>query len=78
MEKSSENPCTEEEAPIMYKRHNGQLSLYESPEMFGGLPLNPENDWVKLGQMLPGMPSKIAIFRNSQRRKPVSRQRVRG
>lgn len=37
----------------MYKRHNGQLSLYESPEMFGGLPLNPENDWVKLGQMLP-------------------------
>ena len=37
----------------MYKRHNGQLSLYESPELFGGLPLNPENDWVKLGQMLP-------------------------
>ena len=37
----------------MYKRHNGQLSLYESPEMFGGLPLNPENDWVRLGQMLP-------------------------
>jgi hypothetical protein len=37
----------------MYKRHNGQLSLYDSPEMFGGLPLNPENEWVKLGQMLP-------------------------
>jgi hypothetical protein len=53
LDKSSENPCTEEEAPTMYKRHNGQLSLYESPEMFGGLPLNPENDWVKLGQMLP-------------------------
>ena len=37
----------------MYKRHNGQLSLYEFPELFGGLPLNPENDWVKLGRMLP-------------------------
>lgn len=25
----------------MYKRHTGQVSMLESPEMFGSLPLDP-------------------------------------
>ena len=37
----------------MYKRHNGQTSLFEQPEFFGGLPLNPKNEWVILAKMLP-------------------------
>ncbi len=37
----------------MYKRHTGQISLYENPAFFGDLPLNPENDWVKLAAILP-------------------------
>ena len=37
----------------MYKRHNGQISLYENPAFFGGIPLDPENDWVKLAAILP-------------------------
>ncbi len=31
----------------MYKRHTGQVSMLESPEMFGSLPLDPNNDWIK-------------------------------
>ena len=27
----------------MYKRHNGQVSMLESPEMIGSLPLDPNN-----------------------------------
>ena len=30
----------------MYKRHNGQVSMLESPEMFGSLPLDPDNEWM--------------------------------
>ena len=37
----------------MYKRHNGQISLYENPAFFGGIPLDPENDWVRLAAILP-------------------------
>lgn len=37
----------------MYRRHNGQVSMLESPEMFGSLPLDPENDWIKLSKMVP-------------------------
>ena len=37
----------------MYKRHDGQISLFERPAFFGGIPLNPENDWVKLAAILP-------------------------
>ena len=37
----------------MYKRHNGQISLYEDPAFFGGIPLNPENEWVRLAAILP-------------------------
>lgn len=37
----------------MYKRHSGQISMLESPEMFGGLPLNSKNEWVRLSHMIP-------------------------
>ena len=37
----------------MYKRHNGQISLYEEPAFFGGIPLDPENEWVRLAAILP-------------------------
>ncbi len=30
----------------MYIRHTGQVSMLESPEMFGSLPLDPNNDWT--------------------------------
>ena len=35
----------------MYKRHTGQVSMLESPEMFGSLPLDPKNDWIKLSKL---------------------------
>ena len=37
----------------MYKRHTGQVSMLESPEMFGSLPLDPNNDWIKLSKLGP-------------------------
>ncbi len=37
----------------MYKRHNGQVSMLESPEMFGSLPLDPNNEWIKLSRLVP-------------------------
>ncbi len=36
----------------MYKRHTGQVSMLESPEMFGSLPLDPNNDWIKLSKFV--------------------------
>ena len=37
----------------MYKRHTGQVSMLESPELFGSLPLDPNNDWIKLSKFVP-------------------------
>lgn len=37
----------------MYKRHSTQISLFDSPEMFGNLPLNPNNEWVRLSKIVP-------------------------
>ena len=36
----------------MYKRHTEQVSMLESPEMFGSLLLNPNNNWIKLSKVL--------------------------
>ena len=33
----------------MYKRHTGQVSMLETPEMFGAL-LDPNNYWIKLSK----------------------------
>ena len=37
----------------MYKRHSSQMSLFDEPEMFGTLPLDPKNEWVKLSKIIP-------------------------
>ena len=37
----------------MYKRHTGQLSMLEEPEYFGTLPLDPNNEWIKLSKLVP-------------------------
>ena len=37
----------------MYKRHTGQVSMLETPEMFGSLPLDPQNDWIRLSKLVP-------------------------
>lgn len=37
----------------MYKRHTGQVSMLESPEMFGSLPLDPTNGWIELSGLGP-------------------------
>lgn len=37
----------------MYKRHTGQVSMLEAPEMFGSLPLNSNNEWIGLSKMVP-------------------------
>ncbi len=37
----------------MYKCHSSQMSLFDEPEMFGALPLDPNNEWVKLSKIIP-------------------------
>ena len=37
----------------MYKRKLNQVSLFDKPAMFGGIALNPENEWVKLAGIIP-------------------------
>lgn len=37
----------------MYKRHTGQVSMLESPEMFDSLPLDSNNDWIRLSRLVP-------------------------
>ena len=37
----------------MYKRKLNQISVFENPAMFGGIALNPENEWVKLAGIIP-------------------------
>ena len=37
----------------MYKRKLNQVSVFDNPAMFGGIVLNPENEWVKLAAIIP-------------------------
>ena len=37
----------------MYKRKMNQVSMFDNPAMFGGIALNPENEWVKLAKIMP-------------------------
>ena len=37
----------------MYKRKLNQVSLFDNPAMFGGIALDPENEWVKLAAIIP-------------------------
>ena len=36
----------------MYKRKLNQVSMFDNPAMFGGIALNPENEWVKLAKII--------------------------
>ncbi len=37
----------------MYKRKSNQVSIFDDSAMFGGIPLNPENEWVKPAKLIP-------------------------
>ncbi len=38
----------------MYKHNARQINFVDDqPELFGNLPLNPENRWVKLARLIP-------------------------
>lgn len=37
----------------MYKRRNGQMNALESPVFFGGVKLDPRNQWVQLAALTP-------------------------
>ena len=37
----------------MYKRKSNQVSVFEDPALFGGIALNPENEWIKLAKLIP-------------------------
>ena len=37
----------------MYKRHLNQINLLDEPEYFGGIALDPDNEWVKLAKLIP-------------------------
>jgi hypothetical protein len=50
----------------MYKRHTGQVSMLESPEMFGSLPLDPNNDWMKAYGHYPARVLADTIFRTRE------------
>ena len=39
--------------PRMYKKRQGQINALESPVFFGGVKLDPENQWVKLSTLTP-------------------------
>jgi len=39
----------------MYQRHTTQISMFDSPELFGTIPLNPKNEWVRLSKLVPWM-----------------------
>ena len=37
----------------MYKRHLNQINLLDEPEYFGGIALDPENEWIRLAKLIP-------------------------
>lgn len=53
----------------MYKRHNGQISMLEVPELFGDLPLNPQNEWVRLSALVPWEAFEERYAKNFKSRK---------
>ena len=55
--------------PKMYKRHTVQVSMLESPEMFGSLPLDPKNDWVKLSKLVPWQEFDLKYAENFRSKK---------
>ena len=53
----------------MYKRHTGQVSMLESPEMFGSLPLDPNNEWIKLSKLVPWREFDLKYAKNFRSKK---------
>ena len=53
----------------MYKRHNGQISMLESPEMFGSLPLETNNEWIKLSKFVPWREFDLKYAKNVRSKK---------
>jgi len=53
----------------MYKRHTGQVSMLESPEMFGPLPLDPNNEWIKLSKLVPWREFDLKYAKNFRSKK---------
>ena len=53
----------------MYKRHNGQISMLESPKMFGSLPLDPNNEWIKLSKFVPWREFDLKYAKNFRSKK---------
>ncbi len=60
----------------MYKRHTGQLSLLDEPELFGTIPLNPKNEWVRLGKLIPWMEERYAKNFESTTGQPAISARI--
>lgn len=53
----------------MYKRHNGQASMLKSPEMFGSLPLDQNNEWIKLRKLIPWREFELKYAENFRSKK---------
>lgn len=53
----------------MYKRHTGQVSMLASPEMFGSLPLDPNNDWIRLSKYVPWREFDLKYAKNFRSKK---------
>ena len=62
----------------MYKRKLNQVSLYDDLAMFGGIPLNPENEWIKLAKIIPwwGIEQKYAELFPSNTGQPACSLRM--
>jgi len=37
----------------MYEHNSRQIAFHDEPFLFGGLPMNPDNRWVKLAGLIP-------------------------
>lgn len=65
----------------MYRRYTGQVSMLQSPDMFGSLPRDPNNDWIKLSKLVPwrGVDVKyVDDFRINKGQRAVDSRMTRG
>lgn len=62
----------------MYKRHTGQISMLESPEYFGTIPLDQNNKWIKLSKLIPWHEFDVKYQENfkSQKGQPACDSRM--
>jgi IS5 family transposase len=58
----------------MYERKVQQVTMFEDALLFGGVRLNPDNDWVSLAQLIPWAVFEeryAALFPNPREGKPA-------